>query len=241
MRKIYINLIRYILNLIDFFFQRKIIQIFKKKLGKNLIFFDVGSHHGETVKLFEKKLNIDEFHCFEPSKKNFIILKKKLYKEKYFNKLNLNNFGLGEFQEILNLNFTQETSSSTINELKKDSKYLNKKLSILNIKNVDDYFKKEKINIKTLDSYFIEKNLNKVDILKIDTEGFELNVLKGFKNYIKKTRYIYFEHHFDDMIIKNYKLSDIHNFLLKNNFKKIYKVRMNFRKAFEYIYENNQK
>ena len=49
---------------------------------------------------------------------------------------------------------------------------------------------------------------------------------------------IHFEHHFDDMIIKNYNLSDIHNYLLKKGFIKYFKVKMAFRKSFEYIYVN---
>jgi len=43
------------------------------------------------------------------------------------------------------------------------------------------------------------------------------------------------------MIIKNYKLSDIHEYLLNNNFEKIFKIKMKFRKSFEYIYENRNK
>ena len=40
------------------------------------------------------------------------------------------------------------------------------------------------------------------------------------------------------MILKNYFFSDIHKFLKENNFKKLYKSKMPFRKTFEYIYEN---
>ena len=40
------------------------------------------------------------------------------------------------------------------------------------------------------------------------------------------------------MVLKNYKLSDIHNYLIQNNFKKVFKVKMKFRKSFEYIYLN---
>ena len=52
---------------------------------------------------------------------------------------------------------------------------------------------------------------------------------------------IHFEHHFDDMIIKNYNLSEIHDHLRNNNFEKAFKVKMKFRKSFEYIYENQKK
>ena len=41
------------------------------------------------------------------------------------------------------------------------------------------------------------------------------------------------------MIKKEYKFNDINKLLLKNNFKQIFKVKMKFRKTFEYIYEKN--
>ena len=74
--------------------------------------------------------------------------------------------------------------------------------------------------------------------MKIDTEGYELEVLKGSENILNITKYILFEHHYHDMIVKNYFYSDIHEFLLNNNFQKIYKSKMPFRKTFEYIYVN---
>ena len=79
---------------------------------------------------------------------------------------------------------------------------------------------------------------HKIDFLKIDTEGYEFNVLKGAGNHLKDIRFVYFEHHFDDMLKKDYTLSDIHNYLANNGFKKTFKLKMFFRKSFEYIYEN---
>ena len=43
------------------------------------------------------------------------------------------------------------------------------------------------------------------------------------------------------MIKKEYKFSDINFLLNKNNFFKKYKLKMIFRKSFEYIYENSKK
>ena len=97
---------------------------------------------------------------------------------------------------------------------------------------------KEKIKLNTLNNQFKNFSFNFVDILKIDTEGFEFDVIKGASNYLKKIKFIYFEHHFDSMIIKNYKFSEIHEYLKNNNFKKILKIKMPLRKTFEYIYEN---
>ena len=111
-------------------------------------------------------------------------------------------------------------------------------MKVLNIKNIEQYYRKEKILVKKLDDYLQDLNLKKIDILKIDTEGYELSVLKGAMNNLKKIRYIYFEHHYDNMIIKNYTFRDIHRILTENNFKKVFKTKMIFRKSFEYIYEN---
>ena len=70
--------------------------------------------------------------------------------------------------------------------------------------------------------------------LKLD----DFNVIKGLGEHIKNVKYIYFEHHFHNMLIKDYTLNNIHSYLEKNNFKKVFKIKMYFRKTFEYIYLN---
>ena len=83
-----------------------------------------------------------------------------------------------------------------------------------------------------------KKKILKIDFLKIDTEGYEFEILLGAKKNMKNINLVLFEHHYDDMIKKNYKFSDVHNLLNKNNFEQIYKIKMPFRKTFEYIYKN---
>ena len=55
---------------------------------------------------------------------------------------------------------------------------------------------------------------------------------------LSKVKIIFFEHHYDDMIKKNYTFSNINDFLKKNNFIQIFKSKMPFRKTLEYIYIN---
>ena len=106
--------------------------------------------------------------------------------------------------------------------------FFNKKFSI-----------KIPIKVTTLDKYLEDKNINHVDIIKIDTEGYELMVLKGLFKSFTNVDIIYFEHHYDNMIKKGYKFADINNLLIKNNFTKAYKSKMIFRKSFEYIFIKN--
>ena len=119
-----------------------------------------------------------------------------------------------------------------------NSNYLKKKLKILNIKKNNKFYQKLKVEILTLDHFIKENNIDFIDLLKIDTEGYEFNVLRGLEEYNHKVNLVYFEHHYDDMIIKNYTFGDIHDLLKKMNFKMIKKSKMIFRKSFEYVYEN---
>ena len=234
----FITIVRKILNIFDSFQQKKIINVFKKNCGDNLIIFDVGSHLGETVELFNKNFNIKKIHCFEASNINFIKLKENLNKNKLTDICVLNNVGIGDIEGKNFLNQTEESSSSTINGFNEHSNYLQRKLKILNIKKIDNFFKKIPINIIKLSTYIKKKKITNIDILKIDTEGFELNVVKSLEDCSKIVKNIYFEHHYDDMIRKNYTYSDINQTLINLGFKKIYKSKMVFRKSFEYIYRN---
>ena len=236
---IYSKLIIIALNFFDFFQQKKILKLVNKKFSKPIVVFDIGAHYGETIKLFTKKLRIEKIFSFEASPINYQILEKKVSNYNS-DKVKIFNYGMGEKISDRFINQTLESSSSTINELNMKSKYLKKKLKILNINKKDSFQSKVPIKILSLD-YFIEKNnIKHIDLLKIDTEGYELNVLKGISKYNHLVELVYFEHHYDDMIIKDYKFGDIHQLLKSYGFKMLKKSKMLFRKSFEYVYENKK-
>jgi len=146
---------------------------------------------------------------------------------------------VGSAETKISIKQMVESSSSTIRDINQNSKYFNKKKKLL-YSSKEDFFKKIDVNQITLNKYTKINSIEKIDFLKIDTEGYELDVLIGLENKIEKVRFILFEHHYHDMIKKNYTFSDINYFLLKNNFIQIYKSKMPFRKTFEYIYEKKQ-
>ena len=235
----YSKIILIILNFLDYFQQKKIIKLINNKFHGSLVVFDIGAHYGETIKLFYKNLKLEKIYSFEASPVNFKILQKNALK--YDNKkIEIHNYGIGEKISNDYINQTAESSSSTINKLNINSKYFKKKLKILNIKKKEAFYQKIPIKIITLDHFIEDKKIECIDLLKIDTEGYELNVLKGLKKYNKKIKLIYFEHHYDDMIVKNYKFGHIHELLKNYGFKMIKKSKMVFRKSFEYVYENKK-
>ena len=77
------------------------------------------------------------------------------------------------------------------------------------------FLRSEIVNVVSIDSFCKKKNINKIDLLKIDTEGHEAEVLKGATRMLKKNiRYILIEFHFSK-IYKNYDRTKIENILEK--------------------------
>ena len=232
-----------IISYFDFFYQKKIINFLKKNIGNDFsILIDVGAHKGETINLFAKNFNIKKIISFEASPISFNYLKKRmsvLNKKFKHTELILENLALGSENKDFELKHLFESSSSTINEINQESTYFKKKYRILNLLKNKKLYEIVKIKIIKLSQYFDINNLEKIDFLKIDTEGYEYDVLKGLGDKIIKIRLIMLEHHYDDMIKKNYTFGDISDLLKTNNFKMIYKSKMPFRKTFEYIYINN--
>ena len=224
-----------ILGFFDFFHKRKIIKVLKDLLNKNNnIIFDVGGHQGESIIFFNEHINVSKIYTFEPINDNFLKLKKKT--KNIEQKVVYLNFALGNKKEKRVIKKMIETSSSTFNEINEKSKYFKKKRFFLG------FSKKEKMYVEK--NVFIEKgidiiknfNVKKIDLLKIDTEGYELNVIRGFESSIEKVDLVIFEHHYDLMIKKNYTYSDINKYLINAGFHLKYKFKMPFRKTFEYIY-----
>ena len=228
----------YILNIFDKIYQKKIIKKLNIIFNENIdIIFDVGAHKGEFIKMIINNFNTKKIHSFEPSKKNFNILSKNIKKiDLKENYIYLNNFALGEIEEMKEFKQMKESSSSTLSNINTNSKYFKLKNLILNFGFNVKIFDKTTVKIKDGFSYLEKEKIEKIDLLKIDTEGYEYFVIKGFGKNIDKVKVIFFEHHYDLMLVKNYTFSKIHNYLVAKGFEKHSKFKMPFRKTFEYIY-----
>jgi FkbM family methyltransferase len=234
------KIVLFTMSIFDFFYQKKILSFLKKNNLNNVnILLDVGAHRGESINLFLNNMKVKKIISFEASPINFEFLKKKqkIYARKFSEtEIIIENIALGSENKMMEFKHFNESSSSTIKNINEDSKYFKRKFNLLNLFNKGKIYQTFQIKIQSLKEYIENNNITAIDFLKIDTEGYEYEILLGLEDKIKLVEVIMFEHHYDNMIKKNYTFASINNLLVKNNFKKIYKSRMPFRKTFEYIY-----
>jgi len=141
------------------------------------------------------------------------------HKKNFQNKKNIQIFNLGLAHKNSKIIFYENklTSTSTFSR-SKNTTFSKIKNLILNSNN--SYIDKYPINVRTLDKIFINKKIFNI-FLKIDVEGFELNVLKGAKKTLsKKVKFILIERQFFQLYKVN-STEKVHLFLKKNNFKLI--------------------
>jgi Methyltransferase FkbM domain len=79
----------------------------------------------------------------------------------------------------------------------------------------------ETIQIAAIDSFCESHHINHIDILKIDVEGYELEVLRGAKSYLDKNliRFIYSEVSFDKYRKVQQYFGEINELLLVHGFR----------------------
>jgi FkbM family methyltransferase len=137
----------------------------------NPIFIDVGANVGHHS-LFMSKL-CQEVHAFEPYDRVRDILISKLLFNKCSN-IVVHNVGLGDKSEFLDFYAPVGRNVGTGSFMAEHAK--------------DNNIKLGKLEIVEGDLYISNLNLNKIDLIKIDVEGFEKFVLLGLRDTLEKYR-----------------------------------------------------
>ena len=194
--------------------------LLKQKISSNPIIFDVGGNSGQSIIKFKKIFKNPIIHSFEPIESEY-----KKMKDMFGSDENvfLNNFALGEKEELKEFNITAKSSNSSVNKGKTGTKWL-KERSKEHLNNSEDYIvKKEIVKISTIDKYCLEKKINQIDLIKIDTQGYEDKVLEGCKRTFEKdnVKAIITEVMFDNVYEKYFSFSDIEKHILPFNFRMV--------------------
>lgn len=168
-------------------YDKFLVNLINGKHHLNII--DIGANVGDTfLRIISDNNN---YYCIEP---NEFFLK--------YLKLNVNN----------NIDRFKNVKVKIINELVGDQLegFLNQKNGTASLSKHSEINKKK--YSKKLDEIISENNIKKVDLIKSDTDGYDINVLKsGFKS-IKKNKPILF---FEYMNVKSTQLNDYLDFISK--------------------------
>ena len=198
--------------------------------NKNIrIVLDIGAHKGEFLNHIKKIKSIRKVYSLEPQKMIFNELLKEIDNKKFFayNVAISNNNGKQKMQ------INDFSMTSTLSKLNEKSKYYKiKNLIIGNKKKKFEFIKTEK-----LDFFTKKRKLKNIDLLKIDTEGHELNVVKSGLKTLKKTKYLLVEFRQNDLYL-NYSSSLLHKMITKNNFELVKNFKFPMFSMEDRLYKN---
>ena len=194
--------------------------LLKDKISNNPIIFDVGGNKGQSIEKYLKIFDKPIIHSFEPIKTEFDYMNKKFKNNK---NIFLNNFALGDETEEKKFNVTAKTGNSSFNKINLGTDWLNVKSKRYNTTEEGYVTSVQKVNVIKLDDYCKDNNISLIDLVKIDTQGYEDKVLKGSLNSIKqnKIKAIVTEIMFDNVYDKYFSFSDIEKFIVPYNFRMV--------------------
>tara|TARA_Y100000816_G_C26019540_1_gene533328 strand:- start:170 stop:937 length:768 start_codon:yes stop_codon:yes gene_type:complete len=194
--------------------------LLKDKIYKNPVIFDIGGNNGQSVEKYLKMFDNAVIHSFEPVKIEF----DKMY-EKFKDNKNvfLNNCALGDKTEEKEFNITAKTENSSFRGINPGTEWLKTRSKQYNTTEEGYVTSIQKVKVIKLDDYCKDNKIHQIDLMKIDTQGYEDKVLEGSMNTIKenKIKVIVTEIMFDNCYDKYFTFSDIEKFVIPNNFRMV--------------------
>lgn len=142
------------------------IQFYKSIINELNVVFDVGCQHDN---IFDELKPGIEVHLFDPVKSIRL-----LDKIKGKNNITYNNIALGSKRTTMPFHIAYGSFLHL-----QDKKFTDQHETLVDVDTGLNYCKR--------------KNIQQIDFLKIDTEGFDFEVIKGFWYMIKNIRYVQFE------------------------------------------------
>jgi len=174
---------------------------------ENPIIFDIGSNIGTFTTWLSKAFPNGKIYCFEPQRSVFQIL--------------CGNIAINNLYNVYTYNLAIGKDNTKI-KFHEPNYFIKNDFGTFSL--IDDAIKEKNKNeiivqINTLDWFIEYYEIEKIDLIKIDVEGMDMDVLIGAKNTIQKYKPIIFiEHHNSKKTI----IGEIKSYL--NNFNYKYEI-----------------
>ncbi len=152
----------------------------ERLIGKSgpIVVFDVGANVGQTTRALIDLFPSGEIHAFEPGRAAFDILHKTFSATE---NVKVNHLALGA--AVGARPFYENASTDMSSFLQLGPQGWGAVLDQI------------EVGLSTLDAYCAEHNIQSIDLLKSDTQGFDLEVLRGGERMLRecRIRFIYLE------------------------------------------------
>ncbi|MEG4343148.1 FkbM family methyltransferase [Microcoleus sp. A003_D6] len=181
------------------------------------VVFDVGANVGQSIHRFRSQFPRCIINSFEPSPTTFKILSQQA----------------SELEDVRLWNCALGSASEQMIFLENSHSYMSSFLPLSEF-GWGKITKETSVEVRTIDQFCHDEQIEHIDILKSDTQGFELEVFKGAEGTIRanKIGLIYFEIIFSDMyknlpsFAKVYEYLTLHDFLLVSFYEFHYQMQL---------------
>lgn len=164
------------------------------------IIVDAGVYNGSTVSLFARSFPENKIFGFEPNP-----VKYETSKRRFENNSNvlIENKAIGEEDGEAEFHLASTDSASSLNPIAEGQRIQEMKSIPVQTVNLNSYFPKTKYAL----------------ILKLDIEGFELNVLQSSSSFLSRTKYVITEMNNNEYHTGGSKYYQVDELLRKSGFK----------------------
>jgi FkbM family methyltransferase len=166
--------------------------------------FDVGANYGQTIANLRKVFARPVIHAFEPGRDTFVELR---HRTAGIPDLHLNNVALGPRAESRTFLDNEDDQMSSLLEPSVDA--------------WGEIKARYPVQVLTVDDYCAGHGIDRIDILKTDTQGFDLQVLEGAQRMMaaRAVHLVYMEIIFSDMYKGSPRFDATYGFLADRGFK----------------------
>jgi FkbM family methyltransferase len=177
------------------------------------VVFDVGANSGQTIRELRRRFDEPVIHAFEPSPTAFAELQANCGR---LPRVCLNNVGLGRTSGVREFHELASTPMSSFLRPGKDVR--------------NPAAQTFPAQLTTVDEYCQRHGIATIDILKTDTQGYDLEVLRGATRMLdeRRVRLVYAEIILGDLYEGLPRLDEILSFLLDRGFELVAFYRFNF-------------
>jgi FkbM family methyltransferase len=184
--------------------------------GPDTVIFDVGANRGQSIKRFRRQFANASIHAFEPSLNTFRQLELQTHGDPLSQ---LNNCALGS--KSTELKFYENTHADMNSFLSPGKDHWG---------TIDNC---PTVRVETLDEYCRQNSIRSIDLLKIDTQGYDLEVLRGAEMMLSGSliRSVLIEITFIEIYQEAPRFDEVLGYLLDRKFRLI--------SLYEVVYRNN--